>query len=480
MRRRFPFVGAGDVKWIFSLPFSPLQTASVLVWIGRWSIACFIVGCTWDSTTDAELGGGADTPAVIIRDPSRVGSSPPEEASVALPRFPVRMTAEEYRQEAQAVAESLVEDYGESAEALHVAALLAAQTRKISDAEAFWQRASEKSAEPTRYLVNLAVLALERGDHQRARDFLRPLVEDGSQSRDVLYHYGLAATRSGELDEAKDVYEKAVGLFPQDGQFWAGLAEAQLQAGDPQAAVMAFQNARQLGVDTPELFFQLANAARALGEKDLEAESMQAFEERKQQSTVAPEQRFEILSENEARATLITVLVEAAAVLSKMGDTPGAEMLLLRAVAVDPSQMEVCRTLADFYGNLANFVDEAVVRSHMVAMVPSRVDYHIRLAKTLALQDRTADAEATLKLVLSQHPDDVLCYVALAEFLASVDRPEKAVVYAKKAIDRQPTVEGYQFLAKLYHNLDNETAAAEAEAEMRRLGTSRERSSVAP
>lgn len=383
---------------------------------------------------------------------------------VIVPSSAIALSAEACENESLRAADQLAAHYPNTAETFHVLALLSAQLRRTSDAEAYWRRAASIATDNVSYLVNIAVLAIDRGDFDTAIRTLAPVFVLPTATFDVRYNYGLALLRDGDSSAAEEVFLETVALFPNSGPSWAGLGEAQLEAGQSARALASFENARQLGMQSAELFFQLATAARLEGNVDLAEEATSAFNSLKSDNQLAPDSRFHVLSTAEARATLITTLVESAAVYAHMGDPVRAEVLLLRAIAIDPSQVEVTSALADFYQSIGHLANELVMRHHLAKLDPMRVENHLRLANTLASIGDTADAEAILKIALSHQPDSALLNAALAEFLAEAGQPAKAVVYGEEATRLSPSAPGHEFVAQMYRLLGNETAANAAVA----------------
>lgn len=381
---------------------------------------------------------------------------------VVIPRAGISISGDLCESEAHRVAEQLLAQYPNTAEALHVLALLSAQMRRTSDAEDYWRRAAAATSNNVQYLINIAVLATERGDFETATETLRAVIGEHQHNFNVRFNYGLALLRGGDVEAAEQLLLDTVRLFPESGASWATLAEAQLDAGDSAAAIDSYQRARQLGVDSAELFFQLAEAARREGNVDLEAESMDAFNARQSDTEVEPTSRFLLLSDAEARATLITTLIESASVYAENRDSTRAEMLLLRALAIDPMHIAVCATLADFYESLGDLANEHVVRRHLATLDPLRLNNSLRLASSLAAVGNSAEAEATLKLALSHQPGSAVLSAALAEFLAEQGRHAKALAYAEEATRIAPSHAGYRFVANLHRALGNEPAALAA------------------
>jgi tetratricopeptide (TPR) repeat protein len=97
-----------------------------------------------------------------------------------------------------------------------------------------------------------AIAALNRGDWPSARAVAASLAAEGVQHPGVFFVGGVAARELGDLAEAIDGLEKAVGLNPRRPDFLAHLARAWSLAGDSRRAYgLAEQAASLPGLDVP-------------------------------------------------------------------------------------------------------------------------------------------------------------------------------------------------------------------------------------
>jgi protein O-GlcNAc transferase len=165
----------------------------------------------------------------------------------------------------------------------------------------------------------------------------------------------------------------------------------------------------------------------------------------------------------------VTVLDEAAAIYDGQGDSLESERLLLRAVALDPASAETCRALARLYQGAGMIAEERVVRRRLVEIEPQNLANYLDLAKACAQLGEPESAEATLKLALAMSPNSVDVYATLAQFYLQEGKARKARWFAQEAVRREPTAEGYLFLASTCRLLDDQAAAEAAMARARKL-----------
>ena len=74
-------------------------------------------------------------------------------------------------------------------------------------------------------------------------------------------------------------------------------------------------------------------------------------------------------------------------------------------------------------------------------------------------------AEAALKMALAVQPHAIEAYATLAQFYLEQGKTGPARWYAQEAIRRQPSAEGYQFLAAICKAMGDEASANAALAE---------------
>jgi tetratricopeptide (TPR) repeat protein len=391
----------------------------------------------------------------------RIATLPPQ-PTIMLASFPVPAATESLQQEATGVAEELRTRFPDLPEALHVVAMLSAQLRQTGEAEKLWQRCIELSPKREAYYVNLAAVAIDRGKSELAAQTLRQAMDVGCTSADVRHHLAIALTNLGRCEEAEGVIEKALAEAPQSAACWLVLGQTQLKLGKAEQAEASLRKAIDLGSQVPTAYFALGNACARLGKDEEAAKYRKLFAELKATDPLPETQRYQVLSLAEARRTAVTTLCEAATVHSWQGDFLEAERLLLRAIAIDPANADSCRTLAALYQGAKKMAEERVVRRRLVDLEPNGFANYLHLAKVCAELGEPAAAEAALKLAMAIRPEAVEAYATLAQFYLQAGNASHARWFAQEAVRREPSEEGYRFLASTCRLLGDEAAATAA------------------
>lgn len=110
-------------------------------------------------------------------------------------------------------------------------------------AESAYAKALALEPANTSALLNMANLALQRGDHAREVEFRRRLQHQ--QQGDPFYHFLQAVEyeNSGDYAHAIEQYQQAIRLHDDEHRFYAALAHAYVLAGDTRLAIKALARA---------------------------------------------------------------------------------------------------------------------------------------------------------------------------------------------------------------------------------------------
>ena len=399
----------------------------------------------------------------------------PETPTIRFPNQPLPAAAERLDQQTREIAKRLTSSFPKKPAALHVAAMMHAQLRETSEAKNYWSQCIELAPNDARYTLNFATVAMEQGDNQQAAKLLGELMRSGNESVDILLHYGMALTNSGEAEKGRDVLMQGIAKYPEAASLKVVLGQAHLKLNELQQAIEAFEQAIQADVDSSDVYFNLMTAHRRAGNSE-EAEKYQTkFDAAKQDSGGMGQQRFQTLSVAEARRTAVTILVEASSVYLSENKFTETEQCLLQALALEPTTLAAYQMLADMYQATGQLANEQAARQRLLDLEPFRFEHLLTLAQVSAEMKQLERAEGYLKLALAQNPDTLIARVALAEFYLDAGKFEQACHYGREAVERFPSAEGFEFLAKAYNRAGNSKGEAEATANAIRLRTSGKR-----
>ncbi len=423
---------------------------------------------------DSELaGGGEDEPqsAEGTAAPPVAGAGALRQPTIRFPRTAVNVSAEQLQEEAQRVVASLREDYPETAQALHVAALFASQTRHTSEAEQLWTKCIELDPQQVAYYVNLAAIAMDRGKSQLAADTMQRAVDVGLSNPDVQHHRAVALTKLGRCEEAEEAIQKALAVHPREAAYWMVLGQAQLKLRKAAEAEASLKKSLDLGGGSQALYYALANALANQQKQEEAAKYRALFQQLKDAAGPMDDkqQRYQVLSRAEALRTAMTVMCEAATLYDRTNNSLESERLLMRAVALDPSNPTPYTLLAGLYSRSGMLPETRVVQERLIELTPWNLLNYLVLAKICVELHEPQAAEAALKQALAIQPESLEVIASLAQFYLEQGRLGHARWYATQAVRRQPSSEGYQLLAQICQAMGAEQDAQQALAQAESL-----------
>ncbi|MCL4193607.1 MAG: tetratricopeptide repeat protein, partial [Thermoguttaceae bacterium] len=343
--------GADQRGWFRRWAIGLVLAAAVLLVAAMVGVRCF---------TTEEPAANPKPPAASVSLPA--SRAPPAlRPTITLPEAEAEATADALQQETREVANRLRDRWPDSPEALHAAAMVHAMLRETAEAERLWQRSIELDPRGTQYYVNLAAIAIDRGNSELARATLQQALDKGCTSADVYHHLALALTNLGRCEEAAEVARKGLATYPDSAGCWRMLGESQLKLGKAAEAEASLRQAIDRGSSSASAYFALANACARQGKREEAAEFRKLFAELKGAEPIDPQQRYQVLTTAEARRNAVAALWEAATICAWKGDLAEAEKLLLRALAIEPARADFLRALSALYRNQGRYADAEVV-----------------------------------------------------------------------------------------------------------------------
>ena len=382
--------------------------------------------------------------------------------TVLIPLEGAKDSAESIQMEMEQVVASLQSQYPKLPDALHVVAMMKAQTRKFAEAQELWQQCIRLAPQQELYYVNLASVAMEQGNNELALNTMRQGVALGFDSFDVMHHFALALSNLGLYDETIQVIERSLKKFPTAASHWLLLGQAQLEQEKNSDAELSFRKALNMGANSPGVYVGLGNACVRQGKRDEGATYLKTFAQLKSQDKLSGQERYQILSDQEIKQTASTVFTEAATVYFRQKEPLHTERLLLRCVALAPKSQSPLRALADFYFKSKLLAEERVVRGRILELGTDLFSDYIDLAKVCAQMEDRESVEATLKLAMTLYPQSIEPYAALSQVFLEAGKLDKARWFAQQSIERGPSADGFRFLAAICEKQHDTQAAAEA------------------
>ena len=137
-----------------------------------------------------------------------------------------------------------------------------------SDSRRLWEEAARENPDRARPLINLGVIAADRGDRARAADLLDRALALEPRNPEALYNRGRLRLDLNDLEGARTDLEASVAADPTVPRSHINLGIARLRLGDLPGAEDAFRAALQIDPEEPRGLTNLAEVRRALGDPD--------------------------------------------------------------------------------------------------------------------------------------------------------------------------------------------------------------------
>jgi tetratricopeptide (TPR) repeat protein len=261
-------------------------------------------------------------------------------------------TVDEARKELFEVAERLVERFPESAHAAALMAQLQYFYGQTVLAVQWWERClklDEGSANAYQACVNIAWIAMERGEHEKAAALAQKALAIHPASAEA---YGLLANAlldSGKPAEAVAVLEKNSEACFGSAECRGILGKAYGQLKHYEKARQHYQAAVQIDPTSAPAWYGIATACLRLGQKEQAADYLEKFKRLKAGHEKMDRQQRGITQLEFIIQRLARAHVEAGQVYSTHGEPQQAEAHWLRAVALAPANVEGRRALASLY-----------------------------------------------------------------------------------------------------------------------------------
>ncbi len=428
--------------------------------------------------------------------PSEVPAPVPLIASASLPvpeDAPPPESAADLTEEAEQVADRLVESFSDDPNALEMMGRVQFYLGNSGEAKAAWQRCLELDPAYAYAYFGLGGMARKEGDYEEAVDLLRKGLALAPGGYRPVFQLADAFIKLGRLDESIQVLRQHVAADPQAAWSYYLLGQAYLQSRQYEEAAGAYETAIRIHADqtgarsgpagygrqagTQQLreymaeldrlrntaLYGLATAYARLGDEEKSGRYMEQFKKARaveKEAHLDPQNRYDDLQT--MCGDLAVIFTLAARVYSANGDLPAAEKLWRRAATLDPVNTECRAQLVSLYQR-ANRLDEALRLSAQLAEIdPQNAAWHLNLGSIHAGADRFAEAEEAFNKAVEAAPERPWGYRELARlYLAKNRKLPEARRLAREAVRLEPVAQNYVLLSEACDR-NGDTAGARA------------------
>jgi tetratricopeptide (TPR) repeat protein len=268
-----------------------------------------------------------------------------------------------------------------------------------------------------------------------------------SENFDVVAHEAELAKNSGNRDEARADYERALQLRPDWAKGWSDLGNVYFSSGNCGRAVTSVKNA--IGIDRklpePWVFLALCEFEGKDYQNSylhLERAREQGYHGNAREMTVAVTRLAQLRNLNGdfyGAAELLIPEARRGRLTDEMKGVLGLALLRLPVLQIDvlPANQPLIRDAGEAAALLhASKYDEAMrALDEMSKRYPKTPFLHLAYAEALETLSRYDDAETQLNLELSITPDNPLVHMRRAAIAVKLHRFEQALDAARKAVE---------------------------------------------
>lgn len=305
--------------------------------------------------------------------------------------------------------------------------------------------ATDTTEQPTDLVLQQAIAAHQAGQFEQAEELYLTILQSQPYHAVANHNLGLLAGQVGQAAAGLPYLHKALSVAPDEGQFWLSYADGLLKAGELDQALDIIETAIGRGLDNDQSQTLLHRVRQAIASTPTPAE---------RQHVVALYQGGQLAALEQASRDLTDRYPESDFAWSVLGtalQSQGKDAFeaLQRTVALAPNDAEAHGNLGLAFQQRGALAQAQASYRHALALNPGFAEAYANLASVLLLVDEPAQAEQACRQALALRPDYVRAHVNLADALHALGRHEEALHSYQQALALQPGD------ADIYLNLGN-------------------------
>ena len=287
-----------------------------------------------------------------------------------------------------------------------------------------------------------------RGSPDRALVILEDAIQERGVTASLLLALGQHYEAMGDLEQAEQQYQRALGAYPADAQVHIALANLARAREESGLALYHYAQAALLDPAGTEPFLAMGRAYQAAGSRD---EAQEAFEH--------------VLA---FEPTLADAYVSLAELYQDEQQWEAAEAVYRQGLAVNPASSVLLSAYADYLAQAGRTDEALAMLDTAIAKAPTAIHYMAR-ARVLQVQRRFEDALLSLEAAVDREPGSVDVQLALGDLHLQQRRYDQAREAYEQVVAIAPGLPvGHIRLGRLANSLgDREAAQAHAEAARR-------------
>lgn len=348
------------------------------------------------------------------------------------------------------LADRLLREFPENADALYVRGLILARWLYRAEAVRCWQRSLELAPDHAGAYTQLGYDAFRLGEFQKAASLLCKAVQLNPNSSEGTLWLGESLLEGGQTEEAVSVLQEHVAHWPDSAPGWLRLGEACLRQGDYPKAKTCFKKLLNLEPEFARGYFGMMTACARLGEHQ-EAKRYEArFQElRKTDRAMALRRKREYGEESVHRRNFAETCTLAGNFYLSQRMVRQAEDCWQTAAAADPTDTESRRLLARSLIQRGDYRAALPLAEELQRLQPEAVDFWLNGGRLHAQLQQFDAAERCLRKALELAPRRAEVRATLAQLYLQAGRnlPE-AENLARSAVQLEANPRFYAVLSE--------------------------------
>ena len=352
------------------------------------------------------------------------------------------------RQEAKQLADEVIRRFPNSPDALEIKARFLMLFGETEAAKNCWLAALKLDANYAYALQGLGKVAILNSEFEQAIEYLKKSIPSQPTNADPVHDLSDAYMKVGKPDESIACLRAFADNNPQSALTFLLLGQSYLAKEQFEDAEKAFRTVLQISPGQPRAENGLATALVRLGKRE-EAKQLLASQKANRKANDknrSPEEVFrDELKELSKRFHAVAEFYSA------NGDKPSAEQVALRALVLDPNNLQPKALLVDIFQEQGRLKPALELVGQLAVSDQENPRWpYTRGALLILLKDKKGARQA-YEEVVRLAPASAAGYESLARLAIEMRSDLKsAVEFAQKAVEIRGTAADYELLAQAH------------------------------
>ena len=319
-------------------------------------------------------------------------------------------------------------------------------------------------------ILEKAYSSFERGDFVQTAELCQELLDAEGEQAPTIYLLGLIAQRMSEFDRARNYFQRAIELEPQNHSYLAALAEIFSQMGDTARAIDCWQKVIHLNPTKAVAYYNLANLYYA-NDKSHQAEKNYRRALKINSDLVEahynlgnlfldqkryPEASDAYLEALVHRPDCVEAHFNLGIVLMEQRRFEEAIDRFNKVIGINPSAVAAYYNMGCIFLELNNFEKAALSYQQAVALKPDFVEAYNNLGNACLEIKRKEEAEQCFRKAIALKPDYADGHYNLGKVLQERFEFEAALDCYRRALEINPEYsKAYNNSGKIFHDMGN-------------------------